>query len=132
MSVEEVTREIESKDDIEEAVKLILHPFKNIGLLYRFLVKLNRVLADDDIRGTIARVASSFNHSTLIALMVPTGNTGSLVINIAFMPDVITVLEDKPEKSASSSLPSSIRIVVGSSMAPSKTLHLILEDELSS
>ena len=131
MSVEEVTTEIETKDDIEEAVKLIIHPFKNIGLLCRFLVKLNRVLTDNDIRGTIARIASSFNHSTLIALMVPTENTGNLVINLAFMPDVTTVVEDTPETSAFSSLNNSIRITVGSSMAPSKTLHLILEDELS-
>jgi len=131
MSVEEVTTEIETKDDIEEAVKLIIHPFKNIGLLCRFLVKLNRVLADNDIRGTIARIASSFNHSTLIALMVPTENTSNLVINLAFMPDVTTVVEDTPETSAFSSLNNSIRITVGPSMAPSKTLHLILEDELS-
>ena len=131
MSVEEVTTEIETKDDIEEAVKLIIPHYKNIGLLYRFLDKLNRVLADNDTRGTVARIASSINHSVLIVIMVPTENTGNLVMNLAYMPDVTTVVEDTPETSAFSSLPNSVRFLINTNMIPSKTFRLILEDELS-
>jgi len=131
MSVEEVITEIETKDDIEEVVKLMISDFENIGLLYRFLDKLNRVLADNDIHGTVARIASSFNHSVSIALMVPTENTGNLVINLAFMPDVKAVVEDAPETSAFSSLSNRFRFLIDRSMTPGKTLRLILEDELS-
>ena len=131
MSVEEVTAEMETKDNLEEAVELIIHPYKNIPWLFRFIVQLQGILVGDDIRGTIVSIAGCFNHSTVIALIVPTQNISNLVINLAFMRNVTKVVEDTPETFAFSSLHNSIRIKMDSSIAPSKTLHLILENELS-
>ena len=131
MSVEEVTTEIETRDNLEEAVKLIIHPYKNVPRLFSFIAQLQGILVGDDIRGTIVSIAGCFNHSTLIALMVPTQNISNLVINLALMRNVTKVLEDTPETFAFSSLHNSIRIKTDSSVAPSKTLHLILENELS-
>jgi len=128
MSVAEITTEIKTEDNLEEAVQLIIHPHNR---LFRFIVQLNGILGDDDIRGTIVRIARCFDRSTLITLMLQTQNINNLVINLASIRNVTKVVEVTPETFTFSSLPNSIRLLRDPGITPSKTLHLVLEDDLS-
>ena len=128
MSIAEITTEIETEDNLEEAVQLIIPPHNS---LFRCIVQLDRILGDGDTRGTIVRIARCFDRNTLITLMLRTQNISNLVTNLASIRNVTKVVEVTPVTFAVSSLPNSIRLLRDSGIKPSKTLHLVLEDDLS-
>ncbi len=127
ISVEQITGEIENEAHLEDAVQIIVHPCTNILWLFSFIDQLNGMLFDDDIRGTIVRIVHLFDHSTLISLVLHPQNISNLVIKLVFMPNTTKVVEEVPPTFVSS-LPNSVKILMNSSIVPSKTLRLILAE----
>ena len=123
------TEEYTEEEIQEELVKLIIPNLHSIVLLYGFLDKLNRVIRTDDIHGTVARIARDTKNHLLIVLMLPSGNTGNLVIKLACMPNVKAVEENTPAVPAFARLCDSFSFQLNSPVTHSKILYLTVEDE---
>ena len=112
----------------EEAVELVAPPSTTIPWLLRFMVQLEKILRDDDSRGSMLSTVRSWDCGTIITVMLEPTQVSNLVIKLACMPDVEKVGEDWPATDAFSSFADRHRVLPTSSINPSKRFYLTLEE----
>jgi len=120
--------EIETAAIQEEAVELVVPPSTNIPWLLRFMVQLEKILHDNDSRGSMLSTVRSWDCGAVITVLLEPTQVSNLVIKLACMPDVEKVEEDWPATGAFSSFADRLRVLPTSSINPSKRFYLTLKE----